>query len=84
MYDSPSPHASSVPATTSVTPRNLAATLVIAAVVPVALVVAAYPLTTGVVLATNALTLRASRRSGDGDRAVTPRLALLPGVRPAE
>jgi len=84
MYDSPSPHASSAHTPTSVTPRSLVATLAIAAVVPVALVVAAYPLTAGVVVATNALTLWASRRSGDGDRAVTRRLALLPGVHPAE
>jgi hypothetical protein len=77
MYDSPSPHASSAHTTVSVTPRSLVATLAIAAVVPVALVVAAYPLTATVVVATNALTLWASRRSGDDGRVPTRRLAVL-------
>jgi|GEM_PF-2861395 len=84
MYDSPSPHASSAHTPTSVTPRSLVATLAIAAVVPVALVVAAYPLTAAVVVATNALTLWASRRSDDGDWPLTRHLALLPGVHPVE
>jgi hypothetical protein len=84
MYDSHLPHASSTHTTTSVTPRSLVATLAIAAVVPLALVVAAYPLAAAVVVVTNALTLWASHRSGDDDRVPTRRLGVLPGTPTAE